>query len=209
MDNEAQQENMRQMYSGLSGLAHRINMWLFSRHIQCERSRMILDIGCGDGALLGCLRFRTSASLIGIDADPIIMSYAIRSGVTYITGDAERMELPRNCDIIILSCVLHHCENPEALLDKARKSLRLGGQLIIREISNTWYLRFLIWTGQHHLWIPILYTHQKNVAELEADYISSWLTKWDSRKAYLKKLGFVWAKSFSWWTFEVLILTKE
>jgi 2-polyprenyl-3-methyl-5-hydroxy-6-metoxy-1,4-benzoquinol methylase len=202
-DTIQQQNNMQRMYSlGLSGILHCFNTWLFSRRINCYHEELLLDVGCGDGLLLRQLQKRYGCRVYGIDADKRMAEITFAIGINCDVGDAESVVWPKDCDMIIFSGVLHHIENPEAMIDKAKASLKAGGQLIIREIADTWAMRFLRWTGKRKLWLPILRTHQESVAILESDYVENWLSKWGKRKEYLLAAGFVIDRTYRWWTFE-------
>ena len=93
-------------------------------------ARSIVDLGIGTGALAArCLTRAPRARLVGIDADPEMLSIAGRrlgrlgppARATFMAGNFLRLAIPR-CDAIVASLALHHVRTRAA---KARLHARL------------------------------------------------------------------------------------
>ena len=130
--------------------------WLDERRVH-RLSRLLkgqgraLDVGCGRGELVAALR------RAGIDAQGIDPSeHAVRNGVPGASGHLERGELETvplghgEFDLVVLSHVLEHCQDPSGLLVRLREVLRPGGYLYV-EVPNasSWEARMLgqYWGG--------------------------------------------------------------
>ncbi|QGU02308.1 Methyltransferase domain protein [Corynebacterium kalinowskii] len=86
-----------------------------------------LDIGCGTGELLGCLKSR-SDDLWGVDPDPTALVSAADHGTT-VQGDFLTTQLPA-FNYIVSVASLHHMPLMPAL-KKMRTQLKDGGKLYI------------------------------------------------------------------------------
>src|SRR3954462_12732878 len=71
----------------------------------------VLDIGCGDGALLLEVRKRLRAEVIGVDTRA--PSQAARS-IPIVQADAVRAPLPES-DVALAICVAHHLSDAELI----------------------------------------------------------------------------------------------
>jgi 2-polyprenyl-3-methyl-5-hydroxy-6-metoxy-1,4-benzoquinol methylase len=96
-----------------------------------ERGR-VLDIGCGNGALLARLR-SLGWDAVGHEMDPIAACFArdhfgldVREGLL-----AEAGFVPESFDVVTLSHVIEHFHFPEKLVLQCRDLLKPGGKLII------------------------------------------------------------------------------
>lgn len=100
------------------------------------RSRIIVDLGIGTGALAErCLQRVHQAKIVGIDADAEIL----RSAQSRLPGNAQFLcssfleaEIP-DCDAVVASFALHHVRTPRAkgkLYSRIAASVRSGGQII-------------------------------------------------------------------------------
>jgi SAM-dependent methyltransferase len=69
--------------------------WLY-RKAQLGRAGDILEVGCGTGVIAGELTRITSARVVGLDIDPMMLNFAMQqeSRVTYIQGDAHALPFP-------------------------------------------------------------------------------------------------------------------
>ena len=102
-------------------------------------ARTIVDLGTGTGALAArCLERAPRANVIGIDADPDMLTMAARrlgDRATLTTGSFLRTPIPR-CDAVVSSFALHHIRTrpaKRALYRTIRRSLRRRGRLVIVE----------------------------------------------------------------------------
>jgi len=80
-------------------------------------TRTIVDLGVGTGALaLRCAGKAKQAKIVGIDADPDIMTLARRrlgGRATLLCGSFLRVQLSR-CDAVVASFALHHVRTRQA-----------------------------------------------------------------------------------------------
>lgn len=91
----------------------------------------VLDIGCGDGALLKWLRDEKQVDARGIEIDPASVHQAIANGIAVIQGDV-MSDLPhypdQSYDYVILSQTLQAMADPVAVL---KHLVRIGQQAIV------------------------------------------------------------------------------
>jgi len=99
-------------------------------------ARTILDLGIGTGALAERALARSrSATVVGIDADPVILDLARRRlgrRATFIAGSFLRAALPHS-DAIVASFALHHVRTRSAkarLYRRIRRALGRGGVFV-------------------------------------------------------------------------------
>jgi 2-polyprenyl-3-methyl-5-hydroxy-6-metoxy-1,4-benzoquinol methylase len=91
----------------------------------------ILDVGCGQGALLATLR-GLGWEVQGVDFDPAAVQVARLRGLSVALGSLEAQGYPeRHFDAVTMSHVIEHVEDPHALLAECRRVLRDGGLLVI------------------------------------------------------------------------------
>lgn len=125
------------------------------------RSR-VLDVGCGDGALMAALRDRHGCDARGLELDPQDVAAAMGRGLSVIQGDADvdLADYPdASFDYAILSQTLQTTRRPDWVLDqllrigrrafvsfpnfahwRVRASLLLGGRMpVTRLLPVEWY----------------------------------------------------------------------
>jgi SAM-dependent methyltransferase len=73
--------------------------------------RRVLDIGCGDGALLLEIRRRLRTEVIGVELRPPSRP---EPAVPIVQADAVRAPLPES-DVAVAVCVAHHLSDPDAM----------------------------------------------------------------------------------------------
>ena len=104
------------------------------------RQGFVLDLGCGYGLATHWLAsFTDQRSFLGVDYDQDKIRVAQRTApgnprIRFEMGDFLSMEYPA-CDTILLLDVLHYWqpEKQQLILDKARRALRPGGRLLLRD----------------------------------------------------------------------------
>ena len=102
----------------------------------------VLDIGCGDGALMRLLHHECGARARGLEIDPNKAHRCVTRGLSVVQGDAEQDlgDFPSGSfDYVILSHTLQHLKHPRAALKQAA---RIGEHVIV-SITNAgrWSLR--------------------------------------------------------------------
>ena len=99
------------------------------------RSRLIVDLGIGTGALAArCLETAPEANIVGIDADAEVLKAAGRRlpGASLVCSQFLRAKIPA-CDAVVASFALHHVRTRSAKANLYRQitlALRRGGQII-------------------------------------------------------------------------------
>ncbi len=122
----------------------------------------VLDIGCGDGALMQALRTRKNVDARGLEIDPSKVAQAMAHGLSVAQGDAvtDLTHYPdQSFDYAILSRTLQTVQRPDRVLDelvrigrqafvsfpnfahwRVRTSLLMGGRMpVTRLIPEQWY----------------------------------------------------------------------
>jgi tRNA (cmo5U34)-methyltransferase len=101
-----------------------------------ERTRTIVDLGTGTGALAArCLRAAPRARVVGIDGDPDILKLAarrLRGRATFTCGTFLRAPLPPS-DAVVASFSLHHIRTRRArarMYRRIRQALRPRGLFV-------------------------------------------------------------------------------
>ena len=95
-----------------------------------ERAR-VLDIGCGDGALIAHLVKAKQCDARGLEIDMAEVTLAVTNGLSVMQGDADSdlANYPDNAfDYVILSRTLQAVEKPREVL---RQMLRIGTHAIV------------------------------------------------------------------------------
>ena len=122
----------------------------------------VLDIGCGDGALLAALRDEKQVDARGMDLDGVCVERCVAHGLSVIQGDANRdlADYPdKGFDYTVLSQTLQTATRPDEMLSellrigrqtfvsfpnfahwRTRAALLLGGRMpVTRAIPVSWY----------------------------------------------------------------------
>ncbi|MBB6227683.1 methionine biosynthesis protein MetW [Polymorphobacter multimanifer] len=89
----------------------------------------VLDIGCGDGALLAHLRATRQVSAHGIDVSAANVASAVARGLAVVQGDADTdlADWPDAAfDVAILSDTLQAMRAPESILGELLRVARQG-----------------------------------------------------------------------------------
>ncbi len=103
--------------------------------LMVERGARVLDVGCGDGALMQLLARERGARARGLEIDPHKAHRCVVRGLPVVQGDAERDlgEFPSGSfEYVVFSRTLQHLRRPEAALKQAA---RIGDRVIV-SIAN-------------------------------------------------------------------------
>ncbi|HVI98102.1 MAG TPA: methionine biosynthesis protein MetW [Sphingomonas sp.] len=110
----------------------------------------VLDIGCGDGALMAALRDERGVDARGLEIDSANVSTAVARGLSVVQGDAD-VDLAgypdQSFDYAILSQTLQTARNPHLVLDHL---LRIGARAFVSFPNFAhWRVRAsLLWGGR-------------------------------------------------------------
>ena len=103
----------------------------------------VLDVGCGDGALMAALRYHKHADARGLEIDPVNVATAVARGLSVVQGDADTdlADYPDNSfDYAILSQTLQTTKRPDLVLDHL---LRIGREAFVSFPNFAqWRIRF-------------------------------------------------------------------
>ena len=112
------------------------------RHFPPSREAAIIDLGCGDGALVHFARAAGYMGCTGVDAAPAQIAEARRLGVEGV-GEGDAMETLRalgdgSQDAIVAFDVIEHFTKDEVLAfaDQVRRVLKPGGRWIIHTVNG-------------------------------------------------------------------------
>lgn len=99
----------------------------------------VMDIGSGDGSLLLFLARERNATGHGVDISRHAVEHARRRGVSCDVADIthESFHVPAAFDVVIVSEVLEHIADPEAVLIRLRRD---GIRRLIITVPNTGYV---------------------------------------------------------------------
>jgi methionine biosynthesis protein MetW len=110
----------------------------------------VLDIGCGDGALLAALRDGKQVDARGMELDPHDVAECVAKGLSVMQGDADTdlVDYPdATFDYAILSQTLQTTKRPDKVLDEL---LRVGRKAFVSFPNfGHWRVRAsLLWHGR-------------------------------------------------------------
>ncbi|HEX8300320.1 methionine biosynthesis protein MetW [Sphingomonas sp.] len=115
-----------------------------------SKGSRVLDIGCGDGALMAALRDERQCDARGLELDAGDVASAVARGLSVVQGDADTdlADYPdASFDYAILSQTLQTTRRPDWVLDQL---LRIGGQAFVSFPNFAhWRVRAsLLWGGR-------------------------------------------------------------
>ncbi|MFO1487274.1 MAG: 1-acyl-sn-glycerol-3-phosphate acyltransferase [Verrucomicrobiota bacterium] len=104
------------------------------------RTGQVLDLGCGFGVAIHWLAcFTDTRTFLGLDYDDDKIRTAQQTAlgndrIQFQAADVAACDYPA-CDAVLLLDVLHYChpDKQQLILNKARRALRPGGRLILRD----------------------------------------------------------------------------
>ena len=131
-----------------------LHLWMnvVSSYVEKQRINTILDLGCGTGRFSEALAVHFETEVIGIDPSTKMLEQARRKlrdrRVRYKLGCGEAIPLPNSSvDLIFMSMIFHHFDNPILVARECRRVLRDGATAFLRagtreHISSYPYVNF-------------------------------------------------------------------
>ena len=145
----------------MSGL--RFDLAAIADQIGAEKpGARVLDIGCGDGALMAALEAEHGADVRGVELDPVSVERCVAKGLSVVQGDAntDLANYPDKAfDFAVLSRTLQTTNRPDQVLEellrvadvafvsfpnfahwRTRAALMFGGQMpVTNALPVSWY----------------------------------------------------------------------
>ena len=118
----------------------RPDLAVIAQHV--SRGARVLDVGCGDGALMAALRDTAGADVRGLEIDPANVAGAVARGLAVVQGDADTdlgYYPDRSFDYAILSQTLQTTRRPDKVVEEL---LRIGRQAFVS------FPNFAHWRGR-------------------------------------------------------------
>ena len=133
----------------------------------------VLDVGCGDGALMAALRDEKNVDARGLELEPANVAAAVAKGLSVIQGDADTdlgYYPDKTFDYAVLSQTLQTTQRPDRIVDEL---LRIGGQAFVSFPNFAhWRVRWsLMWGGRMPVTrlIPVSWYETPNIHHLTVD----------------------------------------
>ena len=140
----------------------RFDLAVIAHELNANSGRTVLDVGCGDGALMAVLRDQSGIDARGIEIDPALVEKCVSRGLSVIQGDANRdlADYPDHAfDYTVLGQTLQTSARPDKTLEellrisrtafisfpnfahwRTRSALLFGGRMpITQALPVSWY----------------------------------------------------------------------
>jgi 2-polyprenyl-3-methyl-5-hydroxy-6-metoxy-1,4-benzoquinol methylase len=129
-------ELARRTPTGYSARLHALYGWFLSQ--AHGRDGLVIDIGCGDGALTHLLSERTGGRVVGIEPEPsgvelaTVTLAAAGSRAEVRRGRGEELPFEDSSASLVVMCeVVEHLASPKPLLREAARVLAPDGALLV------------------------------------------------------------------------------
>lgn len=146
----------------------RTDLALIADHV--ARGARVLDVGCGDGALLQALRDERGCQVNGMEIDPANVADCVGKGLSVIQGDADKdlAFYPDGAfDYAILSQTLQTTMRPDKVMEEL---LRIGRRAFVSFPNFAhWRVRMsLLWGGRMPVTrlLPVAWYETPNIHHL-------------------------------------------
>ncbi|MEL6487819.1 MAG: methionine biosynthesis protein MetW [Pseudomonadota bacterium] len=140
----------------------RFDLAVIAQQLRGAAGARVLDVGCGDGALMAVLRDECGIDARGIEIDPELVEKCVSRGLSVVQGDANRdlSDYPDNAfDYTVLGQTLQTSARPDKTLEellrvsatsfvsfpnfahwRTRTALLFGGRMpVTQALPVSWY----------------------------------------------------------------------
>jgi SAM-dependent methyltransferase len=178
--------------------------------LQPQAGERILDLGCGDGALMERL-VAQGATVIGVDTSPELLSAARARGLDVQLVDATALRFDGEFDAVFSNAVLHWIPELEPVLNGVHRALRphgrfvgeFGGHGCVAAVCTA--LRAV--AARHQVVLSLPWNFQ-TVEEFEAGLVATGfeplLVRLVPRPTPLPSGMSAWLRTFAGWAFDAL-----
>lgn len=121
-------------------------------------NKTLLDVGCGGGFLV---QAAADARMVaeGLEANENMVNWARQKGLNVSLGSVRQLkEAGRRYDVVVLSAILEHLDDPHELLQSCREILNIGGVVLVSQASFDGLLPKIFpwgwygWQPKEHYW---------------------------------------------------------
>lgn len=116
-----------------------LRLWLerVARHVPFGETRDIIDLGAGTGRYTAALAAYFDANVVGVEPSEKMLAEARKKAadprVHFVQGVGEALPVgAASADLVFLSMVFHHLQDPNRVAHECRRVLRQGGRVAIR-----------------------------------------------------------------------------
>lgn len=141
--------------------------------------RVVLDLGCTDGAMTVGYRERGARQVVGVDLDAAAVQRAQvqhqGEGVSFRVCGTTTLPLPDDFfDVIICYDVFEHVAHPAEVLRECRRVLKPGGQMLIGTWG--WYHPSAphLWSTMPVPWAHVVFSEQTILRTCRRVYHAPW-----------------------------------
>jgi trans-aconitate methyltransferase len=97
--------------------------------LQPKPGELILDLGCGDGALTEKIA-AAGSGVIGVDSSRAFVEAAHARGLNVALMDGQQLALKRRFDAVFSNAALHWMKQPERVVEGVAHCLKAGGRFV-------------------------------------------------------------------------------
>lgn len=91
----------------------------------------VLDVGCNDGTFMKLLQDKRECEVFGVDISEPAIAVAVAKGLKVQYADAHQLPFgDKTFDVVILSEVISHVQNPREVIAEIRRVLKKNGILL-------------------------------------------------------------------------------
>lgn len=178
--------------------------------LQPQAGERILDLGCGDGALMERLAAQ-GVTVVGIDSSPELLAAARARGLDVRLLDAQALHFSNEFDAVFSNAVLHWIPELKPVLDGVHRALRphgrfvgeFGGHGCVAAVCTA--VRAV--AGRHGIELRLPWnfpTVDEFEASLAATGFEALLVRLVPRPTFLPSGMAAWLRTFAGWVFDVL-----